>query len=423
MVKHLVFFRSAVSIVLVATALSTSLAACSMRLKGEGSVAVASQTSDPLLMVAARAIGVDLQEARHREYWLQRYKADLETSSPADLYTVDWGRELFAIAPPADDKALTGLWNRTGYSKISPPWLGEMEIGPSRGFYPTSIYMWGLFYNKQVLEDLGADEPSNLGEFEALLSKAKIAGFVPVSLGSAFGWPGAAWFTILDLRMNGADAVRERYGLTRTWDDVTGKAVANRLASWRDAGYFSLNASRNGMDESLAEVESGQALCTLMGAFAQERFSDSSKVGFTTFPPVESPSGNTSGELAGIAGFFKPPKIQGKKAETVLALMDAYLMASGASFDTYKLPLHALATENKRKAVSSAHLNPIQEIQATALKHSVSVVPAFDRTVSAQAMQNTIPLWATFFSPGGMSGDAFATALSNAVSAGEKKAP
>jgi hypothetical protein len=228
---------------------------------------------------------------------------------------------------------------------------------------------------------------------------------------------------MLDLRMNGADAVRERYGLTRTWDDPTGKTVAKRLSAWRDAGYFSLNASRTGMDESLGEVGSGQALCTLMGAFAQERFGDLSKIRFTAFPPVEGVSGTTNGEIAGISGFFKPLSVQGKKAQAALALVDAYLMASGGADDRYKLPLRALATGNQGTTASGIQLNTIQATQAAALKRASTVVSAFDRTVSSQAMQNTIPLWAAFFSPGGMSGDAFATALASAISAGEKKTP
>ena len=419
MAKRLVFFRPAVTTVLFATLIS----ACSLGLKGAGSVVVASQASDPLLTIAAKGIGVELQEARHREYWLQRYKADLEASSLAELYTVDWGRELFAIAPTADDKTLAKLWKRTAASKTSPQWLSTMEIGPLRGFYLTNAYIWGLFYNKEVLASLGADEPATLAEFETLLSKAKTANFVPIALGSAYGWPGAAWFTMLDLRINGADAVRERYALTRAWDDTAGKAVANRLVSWREAGFFSPAASRNGMDESLAEVESGQALCVLMGAFALERLGDPSKVRFAAFPPDTGSSGIASGEIAGLSGFFKPAGIQGKKAETALALVDAYLMAFAGTPDSYKVPLRAVATGTKESTASSVRLNSIQGIQATALKRATSVISAFERTVSAQAMQNTIPLWAAFFSAGGLSGDAFATALSTAVSAGEKKAP
>jgi len=417
--RRLVRFCAAVSIVVIAV----SFAACSLGLKGSGTLAVAGQASDPLLLVTAKAIGVELQEKLHREYWLQRYKTDLDTSSPADLYTVDWGRELFSVAPAMDDKNQKKLWERTAISKGTPQWLDKMGIGPSRGFYPSSVYIWGLFFNKQVLGSLGAKEPSNLADFEVLLSKAKTAGFVPIALGSAYGWPGAAWFTMLDLRMNGAEAVRERHALTRAWDDATGKAVAKRLSSWRDAGYFSLTASRNGMDESLAEVESGQALCTLMGAFAFERFGDPSKVRFTVFPPAAGISGKTDGEIAGISGFFKPIVIKGKKAEATLALVDAYLTASGGSVDSYKVPIRALVSGNKGAAVSGIHLNTIQEIQAAKLRRTASVIPAFDRSVSAQAVQNTIPLWAAFFSPGGMSGDAFATALSNAVIAAGKKTP
>ena len=48
----------------------------------------------------------------------------------------------------------------------------------------------GVYYNKQMLADLGLDVPTTFAEFEQALEVAKQAGEVPIQFGNNDAFPG-----------------------------------------------------------------------------------------------------------------------------------------------------------------------------------------------------------------------------------------
>jgi hypothetical protein len=233
-------------------------------------------------------------------------------------------------------------------------------------------------------------------------------------LGAAFGWPGAAWFCALDLRLNGAAALAERYAGKRPWNDAGGLAVAAKLAAWRDAGYFTAAAATTGQSDAQAALDSGAALCLLMGAFAVDRAADPAALRFAAVPQGSAPPA----ELAGLSGFFLPPAAAGadktsaktaaRAREAAFDLVDAYIGVSGGA-DAYRLPLAALAKPAKGRPAPV--LNPVQAAEAAILGAAVAVAPSFDRAVAPQFLQDSLPLWARFFAPGGQSAADFVAEL------------
>ncbi len=406
--------------VVVLSVLSVSCAR-SGRVGGEVSVSV--QSSDPALTAAADRLGVRLVERKRNSFWFQSYAEDLRSGTAADLYASDWARDVFRSVSLQKMELAASLWKRSEAAKNPPRWLEELRAGPAYGFFPTDAYAWGLFYNKAVLAKLGGEEPRSIAELESLLARAKSAGFVPIALGAAFGWPGAAWFVMLDLRINGAAAVWDRYTLGRSFDDEAGTAVARELAVWRDAGFFSPNAAKAGMSDALAEVENGNALFVLTGTFSIDRFRSPASVAFMPFPRAENRSGaDFPGELVGLSGFFMPaaPAEAKSRARPVVALVSSYITEREADPLSYRVPIRYLAGkkslgENKAGSPSS----PMQKIQAEMLKAAAQVVPAYERAFSAQTIQNTIPLWANFFAAGGTGASDFIDVLAGTIRASE----
>ena len=153
----------------------------------------------------------------------------------------EWNREIFDLlrntgdpVPALSQDRFQALWDRSVSYRRSPDWLTALPYGPSQGFVPTAAYIWGLFLQSEDSTLAGSWSFSTLDEIEKAFSQVAAGGKTPIALGTAFGWPGAAWFTMLDLRLNGPEAVWGRYEGKRPWNDDGARAVFRRLADWRD---------------------------------------------------------------------------------------------------------------------------------------------------------------------------------------------
>jgi hypothetical protein len=407
----------------IAALLAVALSSCARPLAKDAPVAAYVQGEDAGLAAAARSAGIALDLRQGTEAWTSRLRADLSSSKPAELYDAEWGAELFQTSAESSLADVQALWRRTTFAKSEPRWLEGIETGPRGGFLPTSGYTWGLFFNTTLLARLGGNGPSTLPQLESLFDKAKAAGIVPVALGASFGWPAAAWFTMLDLRTNGPDAVRDRNSGKRAWDDASAKTVLAKLADWRDRGWFSPEAAGTGMPESIAAVESGRSLCVLMGAFAVERLTKAGSTTFVPFPAVPRGRGNNA-EIGGLVG-FAVPKAEGadkdseaRARESAVALVDAYLLGggSGSTTETYRVPLiHATGLAKGKSASALPGIAGIQVEEAAMLRQAKVLVPSFERAVAPQALQNSIPLWASFLAPLGPQPADFAASLQKAM--------
>ena len=400
------------------------LFSCSASLDTKGKVAVSLLARDEGLAAAAKREGIEIVQRTDTFAWQSRLARDSKAGSTAQLYSAEWNGELFSMERKGLLAATEKAWKRSETGKKEPPWLAALLAGPREGFIPTEGYLWGLFFNEKRLAELKASPPSTIAELDSLFAKAKAAGIRPIALGAAFGWPGAAWFTLLDLRENGANAVRERYQGKRPWDDAGARAVANRLAAWRDKGYFSSEAKIAGMPESMSAMESGSCLCVLMGANAADRLTGRDSARFVAFPRGASAS---NAEIGAFSGFVLPKSgfgAKGKSArilETTVDLVDAYIIAGyrAQGSGSYKVPLAYLMYEAKDdQALPLPELSGIPAYQAKLFEKASEILPSFERAVQPQAVQNAIALWSSFFVDGGPSGQDFVESLQRAIEAG-----
>jgi hypothetical protein len=378
------------------------LASCPKGLNTTGYIYYAAQTQDQgLTSAASRLSGMTLQQETTPEYWSILLKENGNGPRPHDLFTVDWGQELVSAQKAGGLATLKNLWPRTAASRSMPPFSGSISPTPSEGFIPSALYTWGLFYNRKLYADLGSPQVKDMESLVVLLEAVKARGIIPIALGTSFGWPGAAWFSYADLRLNGGKTAWERVMGKRPFNDKSGLESANLLASWRDAGYFSPDADRSGMEESLRAVESGKALFVLMGSFASQRFANPSDIGFMEVPFWKH-RGEPRGEMIGLVGFAIPAA--GKAPEAALALVDEYVAAGspGHAAESYRLPIR----------FHSAEGDDLRAIQSRMLSRTRWVFPSEDRIMPPQFVQDTIILWSAFFAPGtGGNGAALVGAL------------
>jgi len=365
----------------------TFFVSCTRGLDTSAEIRYAAQSEDAALgKTASRLRGMTLVQDPAPEYWTIRMRGDRESPLPHDLFLVEWGREIVSAQEAGDLAALGKTWPRTASSRRMPAFSGSIIPSPEEGFIPSAIYTWGIFYNRKIMAELGSPAIDDMDAFVARCNAAKGRGIVPIALGASFGWPGAAWHTYVDLRLNGGKAAWERVMGRRPFDDAGGREAAELLAAWRDAGFFSPDAARTGMQESLTAVESGRALCVLMGSFTAERFVNPGAIGFIEVPFWKN-RGQPRGEIAGLTGFAVAAA--SKKPQAALALVDAYLEegSPGQAAGGYTLPIRFRPRDGE----------DLRAVQSRILAKTAWLLLPQEQIMPLQFFQDSLKVWAGFF--------------------------
>lgn len=230
---------------------------------------------------------------------------------------------------------------------------------------PISVYSWGLFYNKEILTSLEIEPPDTWEEFTSACSKLKENSITPCALGSGFGWPASAWFSYLDIRLNGAKAHEELLrGVRRPTDPSVLAALDLYLYLGRE-GYFSPDASSKGWIESLNDLMNGKAGFLLLGGFAWDRVDKTKGVGWIPFPEIgkrESDRGEL-GQMLGFAFFFDTENMEGSIALAEIFIQKGAPGMSGSSFRTLLVPGESLppAAGSAEILMEASHLLPSLE--------------------------------------------------------------
>jgi multiple sugar transport system substrate-binding protein/raffinose/stachyose/melibiose transport system substrate-binding protein len=194
----------------------------------------------------------------------------------------------------------------------------------------------GVFYNKQLAEQIGMTEPpTTVEEFADVLATAKAAGITPIIAGNATG----QGVTITQMLINdhmGAEAVNDWVfnAPDATIDTPESVEAVQSVADWVEAGYF--NDDANGTDNAAAA-----------GRFAQ---------GEALFYP----SGNWDAAALGAAmgddvGFFAPP-----------ALEEGSILAMSDPVTNFGIPARA---ENKDAAAAFLDFLMSEEARAVLVDH------------------------------------------------------
>ncbi|AMN51969.1 sugar ABC transporter substrate-binding protein [Labrenzia sp. CP4] len=145
---------------------------------------------------------------------------------------------------------------------------GAMTIDGKQWGVPYTYYQWGVYYRKDIFDELGLSEPTTWEEEKANCQKIIDAGKKCYTIGTKFLWTAGGWFDYLNMRTNGFDF---------HMDLLTGKAswksdeVRKTFANWReliDMGAFIDNHQTYSWQEALPFMVKGDAAAYLMGNFA-----------------------------------------------------------------------------------------------------------------------------------------------------------
>jgi len=166
--------------------------------------------------------------------------------------------------------------------------LASTTIAGTSYAVPLSYYGWGFFYRKSLFAQLGLTPPTTWAELQTAGKRLQAAGITPAAVGAQDGWPAAAWFDYLNLRINGIEFHRRLLaGEVR----FTDPKVRNVFVHWQallKQGFFRPDTMVQAWDAPLPYLYRNRVGMTLMGGFAAAKFPPEmvADIGFFPFPKV-----------------------------------------------------------------------------------------------------------------------------------------
>lgn len=186
---------------------------------------------------------------------------------------------------PVDD-----VWEENGLTESLASAQGSMTIDGKIWGVPYTYYQWGVYYRKDIFENLGIAVPTNWDEFKAAGKTLTDNGVTPITIGTKYLWTAGGVFDYLNLRTNGYDF---HMALTKgevAWTDERVVATMNNWKELIDAGFFLENHAAYSWQEALAPMVQGDAAMYVMGNFAvaplKEAGLTDDTLGFFQFPVI-----------------------------------------------------------------------------------------------------------------------------------------
>lgn len=235
------------------------------------------------------AANPDIQ-VTHKGYPQEQYKRDFTArlrSGDADVAFWYAGERL---RDAAENKLLAPLDAATvallKKLKFHAPTIEGTRIDGEVYGFPLYYYVWGFIYRKSLFQRLDLRPPATWSEFLHTCERLQAAGVTPLAVGARSGWPAAAWFDYLDLRINGIEFHRR---LLRGDAHFTDARVRQVFDVWGDLlrkGYFLEATMDQEMDRVLPYLYRNRVGMVLTGSFIAARFPDAlaADIGFFAFP-------------------------------------------------------------------------------------------------------------------------------------------
>lgn len=185
---------------------------------------------------------------------------------------------------------VSDLWQEPDIAQNLASTKGAMSIDGKQWGVPYTYYQWGIYYRKDIYEELGLKEPADFEELKSNCQKLLDSGRKCYTIGTKFLWTAGGWFDYINMRTHGFD-----FHMALAQGDVawTDDRVRQTFANWReliDMGAFVDNHQTYSWQESLPFIVNGEAAAILKGNFAvaplREAGLDDSKLDFHQFPAI-----------------------------------------------------------------------------------------------------------------------------------------
>jgi len=163
---------------------------------------------------------------------------------------------------------VSDLWEEDMFVNDLASTKGAMTIDGKQWGVPYTYYQWGVYYRKDIFEELGLSEPTNWDEEKANCTKIVASGRACYTIGTKFLWTAGGWFDYLNMRTNGFDFHMQLLQGDASWESDEVKATFGNWKELIDMGGFIANHQTYSWQEALPFMVNGEAASYLMGNFA-----------------------------------------------------------------------------------------------------------------------------------------------------------
>ncbi|MFI9169154.1 extracellular solute-binding protein [Streptomyces lincolnensis] len=213
---------------------------------------------------------------------------------------------------------------------------GKVYGVPANGVQPVVLY-----YNKELLDGVGAQPPKTWDDLLALVKKLKAEGIAPISMGGASKWPDLMWLEYLVDRVGGPETFANiAAGKKGAWSDPAVLKAAEMIKQLVDAGGFAKGFTSVSADTGQAEAQlyTGKAAMILQGSWGygtintgSPKFVSEGNLGWTGFPAVAGGKGDATDIVGNPANFFSvSAQASAKEKKTAVSYLK-----DGVYNDTY----------------------------------------------------------------------------------------
>lgn len=310
----------------------------------------------------------------------ESYKIQIRTwlpNNPPDIATWFAGNRARYFVEKGLIEPIDDVWAKNA-SQFGAGTTAAISFNNHAYLMPVTYYHWGFYYRKDLFQKAGvATPPKTWNEFVAAIKKLKTAGLTPVTIGTKDGWPAAAWFDFLNMRINGFPFHMALLNGAESYND---DRVKKTMTAWKELlqnGAFPSNAPAMTWQEASAMMWQGKAAMYLMGNFIS-----------TEIPP----------HLRNEVGFFPFPSYDSKISSAEVAPTDVYFIpAKAKNKDTAKKFLAFLAQPSSQQIINDIakllpantatkipNADPFQLAGADLLKNASNLSQFYDRDANPE---------------------------------------
>lgn len=169
----------------------------------------------------------------------------------------------------------------------------------------------GIFYNKEVLADLGLELPSTFDDFVASMETARDAGVQAIVLGNLEQWPSNHILSPIVGYTAGPGTVQDWvFGAGGSFSDPDFVEGLQIFQDWNDSGFITADANGIKNDDANASFARGDGLYQVTGSWNTATYGTAmgDTVGFAVMPPPD-------GVGAATTGAFEVPLVISSKSD------------------------------------------------------------------------------------------------------------
>ena len=223
-----------------------------------------------------------------REAWKTQIRNALSANAPD---VVNWYAAT-RMTPYVDAGLfmdISDLWNEPEMAALAST-KGAMTLDGKQWGVPYTYYQWGVYYRKDIFEELGLSEPKTWAEELSNCQAIIDSGRKCYTIGSKYLWTAGGWFDYINSRTNGYDFHIQLANGEVAWTDDRVRAT---FANWRqliDMGGFVDDHQSYSWQEAMPFMIDGKAAAYLMGNFSVAAFRDGGltddQLDFYQFPVI-----------------------------------------------------------------------------------------------------------------------------------------